>query len=229
MQQNQTIKTWAEDDRPREKLILKGKRQLSDSELIAILLNTGTKEKSAVDLAKDLLSASNNDLVEFSRKNIHDFCKFKGIGEAKAITLLAALELGRRRKEFVSPFKLKIKCSKDSYSYLKPFLEDLTTEEFYVLFLNRANVVVKNLRLSSGGISETVVDCRILFKEALDCLASSIILAHNHPSGQLKPSKQDIYLTDKIIQFGKMVEIKVLDHLILTDYNYFSFADSHML
>ena len=225
IQQNQTIKSWAEDDRPREKLMLKGKKQLTDSELIAILLNSGSRDQSAVDLAKDLLASSNNDLVEFSKKNLQDLCKFKGIGEAKAITLLAALELGRRRKEAVAPEKIKIRASKDSYEYLKPFLQDLNVEEFYALFLNRANDVIKQVRLSSGGLTGTIVDNRILFKEAIDCLASSIVLAHNHPSGQLKPSEQDIRLTKKIVEFGKLVEISVLDHLIITDYGYFSFSD----
>ncbi len=229
LQQNQSIKTWAEDDRPREKLMLKGKKQLSDSELIAILLNSGSREQSAVDLAKDLLASSNNDLVEFSKKNLEDLCKFKGVGEAKAITLLAALELGRRRKDAIAPQQLKIITSNQAFQYLKPFLQDLLVEEFYVLFLNRANVIIKHLQLSSGGMTGTVVDNRIIFKEAISCLASSMILAHNHPSGQLKPSEQDIRLTKKIVEFGKLVEIDVLDHLIVNDYSYFSFADSGIL
>ncbi|MES2589029.1 MAG: DNA repair protein RadC [Bacteroidota bacterium] len=229
LQQNQSIKSWAEDDRPREKLMLKGKKQLSDSELIAILLNSGSREQSAVDLAKDLLASSNNDLVEFSKKNLEDLCKFKGVGEAKAITLLAALELGRRRKDAIAPQQLKIITSNQAFQYLKPFLQDLLVEEFYVLFLNRANVIIKHLQLSSGGMTGTVVDNRIIFKEAISCLASSMILAHNHPSGQLKPSEQDIRLTKKIVEFGKLVEIDVLDHLIVNDYSYFSFADSGIL
>jgi DNA repair protein RadC len=224
-QQNQTIKAWAEEDRPREKLMLKGKKQLTNSELIAILLNSGSRDQSAVDLAKDLLASSNNDLVEFSKKNLEDLCKFKGIGETKAITLLAAFELGRRRKESVAPTRIKIRASQDSFEFLKPFLQDLNVEEFYALFLNRANDVIKHVRLSSGGLTGTIVDNRILFKEAIDCLASSIVLAHNHPSGQLKASEQDIRLTKKIVEFGKLVEISVLDHLIITDYGYFSFSD----
>lgn len=229
LQQNQTIKMWAEDDRPREKLILKGKSQLSDSELIAILLNSGTKEKSAVELAKDILASANNDLIEFSKKNIHDLCKFKGIGEAKAVTLMAALELGRRRKESLASEKIKIISSFQSYQILKPNLEDLHTEEFFVLLLNRGNYLIKKLQLSSGGLSATIVDSRVLFKAAIDSLATGMILAHNHPSGSLEPSEQDLRLTKKIVEFGKLIQIDVLDHLILTDTNYFSFADNGLI
>jgi DNA repair protein RadC len=229
IQQNHSIKMWAEDDRPREKLVLKGKKQLSDSELIAILLNSGTREKSAVELAKELLADSNFDLVDFSKKTIHDFCKYKGIGEAKAITLIAALELGRRRKESVRSEKLKITAARQCYELLNPFLQDLQTEEFYAIFLNRGNYFIKQVQLSSGGLTGTVVDSRVLFKEAINSLATGIILAHNHPSGQLEPSEQDLRLTKKIVEFGKLIEIHVLDHLILNDYGYYSFAENGMM
>jgi DNA repair protein RadC len=229
LQQNQTIKMWAEDDRPREKLLLKGKRQLSDSELIAILINSGSREKSALELAKDLLADSNNDLHSFSKKSIQELCKFKGIGEAKAITLLAALELGRRRKDSTKIESVKILSSKHSYELLLPKMQDLPTEEFHVILLNRGNTVIKQFHLSTGGLTGTVVDARILFKEAINCLATGIILAHNHPSGNLQPSEQDLRLTKKIVEFGKLIDIVVLDHLIITDFHYFSFADNGLI
>ena len=229
LEQNQSIKMWAEDDRPREKLLLKGKRQLSDSELIAILLNSGNKEKSAVELAKDLLADSNFDLVKFSKKTIEDFCKFKGIGEAKAITLIAALELGRRRKELTQSEKIKIQSASQCFELLKPVLQDLDTEEFHAIFLNRGNFVIKHFHLSSGGLCGTVVDARVLFKEAINCLATGVILAHNHPSGQLNPSELDIRITKKIVEFGKLVDIVILDHLIITDYAFFSFAENGLI
>ena len=229
MQQNHTIKNWAEDDRPRLKLISKGRKNLTDSELLAILINSGTRNKSAVELSKEILQDCDNNLQEFSKKSMHELCKFKGIGPAKAITLIAALELGRRRKISDKLKSATLRSASHSYKLLRPLLEDLRTEEFYVLYLNRGNRVIRHAQISSGGINETTVDPRVIFKEAIDCLATGIILAHNHPSGQLKPSHQDIRITNKIKEFGKIIDIQVLDHLILTDNGYFSFADRGIL
>ncbi|MFN5417630.1 MAG: RadC family protein [Flavobacteriia bacterium] len=229
LQQNQTIKCWAEDDRPREKLILKGRTNLSDSELIAILIQNGTKEKSALDLAKDLLANSQNSLLEFSQKSVNELCKIKGIGPAKAVTIIAALELGRRRKEAELNKKVKIVKSEIAYELIRFYLEDLKHEEFYVMYLNKANILLHTKRISIGGVTGTVVDNRILFKEAIECLATGIILVHNHPSGQLRPSEQDIKLTKKIQQIGELMEIVVMDHIIVTPEYYYSFADNGLL
>lgn len=226
LQQTQSIKYWAEDDRPREKLVLKGKKFLSDSELIAILLSSGTKNKSAIELAREIFQASNCNLQEFSKKNITELCKFKGIGKAKAITLVAAMELGRRRKETEAAHRPRISCSEDIFQVLRPQLEDQLLEEFHVIYLDRGNRIIQSVQISSGGISSTVVDIRVIFKHAIDCFASGIILAHNHPSGQLKPSDEDLRITRKISEAGKMLEVAVLDHIIFTDNGYYSFADS---
>eukprot|EP01041_Mallomonas_annulata_P028933 gene28933-50838_t len=222
IQQNQTIKCWAEDDRPREKLMLKGRTNLSDSELIAILIQNGTREKSALDLAKDLLAKSHNSLLEFSQKTIKDLCTTKGIGPAKAVTIIAALELGRRRKESELSKKVKIIKSEIAYQLVRSYLEDLKHEEFYVMYTNKSNILLQIKRISIGGVTGTVVDNRILFKEAIECLATGIILAHNHPSGQLRPSEQDIKLTKKIQQIAELMEIVILDHIIVTSDSYSS-------
>lgn len=224
-----TIKTWAEDDRPREKFMLKGQKSLSDAELLAILIGSGTKEKSAVELSQELLSHSGNNLKEFSRKTMGELCKFKGIGAAKALTIMAALELGRRRKSTYSPRKEKATSSKIIYEYAQPLFEDLNFEEFHILLVNRANEITKSIKISQGGIASTVVDGRLVFKAALDAMASGIILCHNHPSGQLLPSPQDMRLTKDLFCFGKMIDLPILDHLIFTDNGYFSFADHGML
>jgi len=224
-----TIKTWAEDDRPREKLLSKGGKALSNAELIAILIGSGTRQKSAVQLSRELLEGAQNNLHELSKLTIEDLCKYKGIGEAKAITILASMELGRRRKTTHRAKKPKLSTSADTYEYLRPMLEDLQVEEFHVLLLNRANGLLKSVRISQGGVSGTTVDARLIFKAAIDVLASSLILVHNHPSGQLVPSPQDIQLTRQLVQFGRMIELPILDHLIFTDNGYFSFADKGML
>lgn len=229
MNQNLTIKSWAEDDRPREKMLLKGKQSISDAELIAILLGSGSRDKSAVQLAKEILSFASNNLNKFGNCSFNDLIKFKGIGEAKAITLLAALELGKRRKEIEMPKKMKITQSNDIYSFLSHRFFALKYEEFYVLLLNRANEIIHTEQISKGGISGTVVDGKIVFKIALEHLSSSIILCHNHPSGQLKPSQADMQLTNKMIEFGKMIDLPILDHLIFTDNGYFSFADEGLM
>ena len=229
MNQYLTIKSWAEDDRPREKMILKGRHALTDAELLAILLGSGTKTKSALDLAQEMLHNSSNNLVSFGTKTLKDLIKFKGVGEAKAITILAAIELGRRRKEVEVVKKNKINCSNDIYEYLEPLFKDIYHEEFYIILLNRANEIIHKEQISKGGIGGTIVDGKIIFKIALDHRASAIILCHNHPSGQLKPSEQDKKLTKELIQFGKMIDLLILDHIIFTDNGYFSFSDEGIL
>lgn len=224
-----TIKTWAEEDRPREKMMLKGRSVMTDAELIAILIGSGTRELTAVELARDILSQSNNNLSELARKSIQDFMKFKGIGEAKAITLYASMELARRRAFSAEKTRFKIRSSRDGYEYLKADLTELGHEEFYVLLLNRANEVIGKEQISKGGLSGTVADGKVIFHKALEMKSSGIILAHNHPSGQLKPSEQDIKLTQSLASFGKYIDLHILDHLIITDENYYSFADNGML
>jgi DNA repair protein RadC len=224
-----TLKTWAEDDRPREKLFKQGRQVLTDSELLAILIRTGTKSKTAVDVAKEILFENKNDLNEVAKLSVAQLCKFPGMGPVKAITIVAALELGRRKKEKESTKRKGINTSKDGYDEVFPFLADLVHEEFVVLMLNRANEVVKKLKLSKGGVGGTVVDQKIIFKEAIENLASGIILAHNHPSGNLKPSKEDLSITKKLKLAGEMLEIKVLDHIIVAGNDYFSFADEGLL
>ncbi len=223
------ILSWAEEDRPREKLLLKGKAALSDAELIAILIGSGTRSISAVDVAKIILSEADNNLNNLAKFSVKDLKKTKGIGEAKAISIVSALELGRRRKESEFSQKLKITCSNDIYQLMKPELMDLQKEEFWTILLNRANYLIKKEQISSGGISGTVADPKIIFKAALDQYASSIVLVHNHPSGSLKPSKADIDLTNKMKTAGKLLEIPVLDHLIFGDEGYLSFADDGLL
>ena len=220
-----SIQQWAEEDRPREKMLLKGRSALSDAELIAVLLGSGMANKSAVDLARQVLQRCHHNLDALGKMNINDLTKIKGIGPAKAVTLVSALELGRRRNYTLSIERTVLKASQEVYDYMKPYLLDLAHEEFWLLSLNRANVVIRANKISSGGLAGTVVDTRMLFKEALENLANSIILVHNHPSGTLKPSEADEYLTKKLVEAGKFLEIPVLDHLIFTDRGYYSFAD----
>ncbi len=224
-----SIKSWAEEDRPREKLQLKGRAALSDAELIGILIGSGTPKLSAVDVAKLILGAVENDLNALAKLTVKELQKHKGIGEAKAITIVAALELGRRRKEAAPAAKTRITCSKDSYDYIKPHLLDLPHEEFWIILLNRANTIIKKIQISSGGVAGTVADPKIIFKHALENLACALILVHNHPSGQLKPSAADISLTKKLQEAGKVLDLPILDHLIFTDNSYFSFADEDLL
>lgn len=224
-----TIKQWSLEDRPREKLLLKGKSSLSDAELIAILLGTGTTTLSAVDVGKAILHASNNDLHTLASLSLKDLTKVKGIGEAKAITIIAAMELGRRRKDLEVQEKPKITGSRDVYELLKSDLMDLPHEEFWILLLNRANRVSKKFQISQGGVAGTVADPKIIFKLALENLASGIILAHNHPSGNLTASQADINLTHKLKEGAKLLEIQVLDHVIVAGQKYFSFADEGMI
>ena len=223
------IKEWSPEDRPREKLLLKGKSALSDAELIAILLGTGTTTQSAVDLAKKILQNASNSLNDLARLSVKDLMKIKGIGEAKAVSVVAALELGRRRKEMDEEEKPKIVSSIDAFHILKPQLLDLTHEEFWILLLNRANRVIKKHQISAGGVTGTVADPKIIFKIALEELACGLVLAHNHPSGNLNASQADIDLTKKLKEAGKLLEIQVLDHLIIANQKYFSFADEGLL
>jgi DNA repair protein RadC len=223
------IKSWSPEDRPREKLILKGKSALSDAELIAILLGSGTTAMSAVDLAKKVLHPADNNLHELARLTVKDLTKIKGIGQAKALTIVAALELGRRRKELESNEKGKITGSRDAYDLLKSDLLDIAHEEFWVLLLNRANRVIRKSQISQGGVAGTVADPKIIFKLALDDLASGVILAHNHPSGNLTASQADLDLTKKLKEAGKLLDIQVLDHIIVAGQKYFSFADEGMM
>lgn len=223
------IKSWAAEDRPREKLLLKGKAALSDAELIAILLGTGTASMSAVDVAKKILQHVNNDLNELARLTVKDLTKIKGIGEAKAITIVSALELGRRRKEVTTEERPKITNSKDIYDLLKAEFLDIPHEAFWIVLLNRANRVIKKHQISQGGVTGTVADPKLIFKIALEELASAVVLAHNHPSGNLTASQADIDLTKKLKESGKLLEIQVLDHLIVAGNTYMSFSDEGLM
>ncbi len=225
-QHKTSIKQWAEEDRPREKLLLKGKSVLSEAELIGILIGSGTRTLTAVDLAKEILHSVDNNLNLLAKLSVNDLKKFKGIGEAKAISIVSALELGRRRKEAGQPKVVKISTSKMAYDLMHPYLQDLPHEEFWIILLDRANQLIKPIPVSQGGVSGTVVDTKIIFKTALESLASSLILAHNHPSGSLKPSQKDLSLTKQLKEAGSILEIPVLDHLIYTNSGYFSMADA---
>jgi DNA repair protein RadC len=223
------IREWSPEDRPREKLLLKGTAALSDAELIAILIGSGSANLSAVDLSKKILMQVENNLHELARLSVNDLMKMKGIGEAKALTIIAALELGRRRKEKDTNEKPKIGSSGDSFNQIKGDLMDLPHEEFWVLLVNRANRLIKKKRVSEGGVSGTVADPKIIFKMAIEELASGIIVAHNHPSGNLKASHSDIILTKKLHEAGKLLEVQLLDHIIIAGSKYLSFADEGML
>jgi len=218
------IKSWAEEDRPREKLLDKGRQVLTEAELIAILIGSGSKNETAVELSKRILQSVGNNLNELGKLSVQDLNKFKGIGDAKAISIIAALELGRRRKPDTVK-REKIITSKDAFEIMKPSMMDLPHEEFWLLMLNRANLVTKKELISRGGVSGTVVDTKIIFKAAIENYASSIIICHNHPSGNLKPSEADLKITKNIKDAGKIMEIPLLDHLIITENGFFSFAD----
>jgi DNA repair protein RadC len=224
-----SIKDWAEDDRPREKMMKNGINSLSNAELIAILFGTGTRNESAVELARKLLDNADNNLNELAKQDIKQLCKVKGIGEAKAISLLTALELGKRRNVEEVIQRRKISSSKDACEIFGPLLRDLPHEEFWILLLNRSNIIIDKKRISQGGIAGTVTDIRIILKAALDNMSSSIILCHNHPSGNQKPSNEDDLLTNKIKDAGKLLDINILDHIIIANDKYFSFADEGML
>lgn len=224
-----SIKNWAEDDRPREKLAMKGSSALSDAELLAILINNGHKEKSAVILAREILQLGNNNLNELGKLSISDLKKIKGIGEAKAITIAAALELGRRREATTALEKKVIKTSSEVATYLRAVIKDFSYEVFAVIFLNQANKINHFEILSKGGITGTVADPRVILKKALEVGATSVILCHNHPSGNLQPSQSDKDLTAKIKEAAKYLDIKVIDHIIVSEDGYYSFADEGSL
>ncbi len=224
-----SIKHWSAEDQPREKLLLHGPRVLSDAELIAILIGSGTKELSAVELSRKILNLSENNLSELGKLDISEFMTLKGIGEAKAITISAALELGRRRASTEPLSKPKITSSREAYMVFTSLLSDLPYEEFWVAFLNRSNTLIERFRISQGGISGTVTDVKIIMRKGLEVMASSIILCHNHPSGNLQPSPQDKKITQKIKDAAKFFEVQVLDHIIVANNSYYSFADEFII
>lgn len=224
-----SIKSWSSDDRPREKLRDRGRRALSDAELIAILIGSGSRNESAVSLAKRILIRAEHNLNTLGKLSIKQLMEFKGIGEAKAISIAAALELGRRRRESEGSQLDKVESSRSVYSLMHPLLGELPHEEFWVIFLNNANRVIKKTQISIGGMTGTLVDARIIMKAALEFGAVGIILVHNHPSGTLKPSQADKTVTDKIGKAGQLLDIKTLDHIIITEHAYFSFADEGLL
>lgn len=223
------IKAWAEDDRPREKLITKGRQALSDAELLAILLSSGNKHETAVQLAQRILNSHKNSINQLAKLQLNDLKKFKGIGEAKAVTIAAALEIGRRRTDEDVEEKQKISSSAQAYQVLKSKLNDLPHEEFWVIYMNRNNLVMKTECISRGGVSGTIVDTRLILKPAIECLASGIILAHNHPSGNLKPSQEDILLTKKVKEASKVMDIVLQDHIIIGDGAYLSMVDENLI
>lgn len=224
-----SIKHWSDDDKPREKLLKKNRSVISDAELVAILIGSGSAKESAVALSKRILASVNYNLNELGKLSVQQLMKFKGIGEAKAVTIVAALEIGRRRRE-ESPRKIaRISSSKDAFCLLQPNMDDLPHEEFWIVYLNNSNKVLHSAQLSKGSITGTLVDIRLVMKQALELGAIALILAHNHPSGTLKPSASDIEITQKLKIAAESMDIKVLDHLIITSQDYFSFADEKML
>jgi DNA repair protein RadC len=220
-----SIKAWAEEDRPREKLSAQGRRALTDAELIAILIGSGSRNESAVELSKRILHHYDNDLNKLGKASIAELSNFKGIGEAKAISIIAALEIGRRRNEEVAKEIERIGGSKDAYNIIKRYLVDLNHEEFWILLIGQNSRVLGKELISKGGLTTTIVDPKIIFSLALQYAAANIMLVHNHPSGNLKPSHQDIVLTKKVVAAGELLDIKVLDHLIIGDNSYYSMAD----
>jgi len=224
-----SITAWAEEDRPREKMLLKGIASLSDTELIAILIGSGTVGESAVALAQNMLERSDHSLHTLGRRSLKELQMIKGIGPAKAVTIAAALEIGRRRQMSDIRERPRITCSRDAFNVVAPLMTDLYHEEFWMLMLNQANEVTDRKKISSGGMTATVVDTRQFFREALEGRAVGVIAVHNHPSGNLKPSQADVQLTQKLVQAGKIVEIPLLDHLIVSERGFFSFADEGML
>ncbi|MCB0547425.1 MAG: DNA repair protein RadC [Phaeodactylibacter sp.] len=227
---NLGIKSWAEEDRPREKMLIKGKGSLSDAELLAILLGSGSREESAVGLAQNILHSVDHNLNELGKCSIAELKKFKGVGEAKAITIVAAMEVARRRQLSRIHDKPQVTCSRDAFNALAPLLLDLPHEEFWILLLNRANRVLGREQVSQGGVAGTVVDAKIVFRTAIEGGATSLILCHNHPSGNLNPSQADIDLTRKLKKAGEIVDVLVVDHLIIGEGGgYYSFADEGMI
>ena len=224
-----TIKSWALDDRPREKLVAKGKNSLSNAELVAILIGSGNRTESAVALSKRILQSVDGNINALAKLSLAKLTTFKGIGEAKAIAILTALELGKRRQLEIALQKPKITSSKAVFNIMQPIIGDLPHEEFWVLFLNNSNKVLAKSQVSKGGLTATIVDVRLLFKSALELAAIGVIVCHNHPSGKLQPSNADKQITQKIKNAGETLDIKLLDHLIVTEKDYFSFADESLL
>lgn len=229
MKEYSSIKDLARDDRPREKMLSKGTAALSDAEILAILVGSGTRQKSAVDLCREILRSVDNDLNKLARLSIHDLMKFKGVGEAKAITIAASLELSRRKKSDTEISAVFVRSSRDAFLAVQSIYEDLGHEEFHCINMSRSNKIISVDLISKGGLSSTVADGKIIFKKALEKGASGIILAHNHPSGNNRPSDSDIELTKKMKAFGAYIDLPVLDHIIVADRTYFSFADSGMI
>ncbi len=224
-----SIKAWAEEDRPREKLLNKGAKNLSDAELLAILLRSGSREESAVSLAQRVMHGCENNLNELGKQSLSVLTKFKGLGATKALTIMAAMELGQRRQLSDIKERPQVRSSKDAYQTIAPLLADLPHEEFWILLLNRSNRIISRDRVSMGGVSGTVVDARLVFKKALEVLASSVILCHNHPSGNLNPSQSDLNLTRKLKKAGEVMDVSVIDHLIIAEGGFYSFADEGVL
>ncbi len=220
-----SIKSWAKDDRPREKLMDKGKETLSNAELIAILLGSGTPNVSAVDLAKKILKSVDNNLNELGRKTINDLTRFKGIGEAKAVSIITALELGNRRRHSEALQRKKITQSEDAFEVMQPLIGDLHHEEFWAIYVNSHNKILSVKSISKGGLTGTLADARMIFKEAIMINATGIILIHNHPSGNTNPSRSDHQLTKKLLEAGRVMDVNILDHIIVTEKQYYSFAD----
>lgn len=223
------IRSWSDDDRPREKLILKGRAALSDAELLAILIGSGSRNESAVDLSKRILASVHNSLAELGKLQLSQLCAFKGIGDAKAITIMAAMELARRRRSGEAVVLEKVSSSSTIFEIMQPVIGELPHEEFWIIYLNNSNKVLSKVQLSKGGITGTLVDVRLVFKTAFSIGATSLILCHNHPSGTLAASDADRQITRKLKLAGENLDIKVLDHVIITETSWFSFADEGIL
>jgi DNA repair protein RadC len=224
-----SIKNWANDDRPREKLLSKGIQSLSDAELLGILMGTGTREISAVELGRQVLAQSQNNLSLLGKKTISELTRIKGIGKVKALSIITAMELGRRRNMAEMPERFQVCSSREAYNYVHPLLTDLVHEEFWVLYLNRSNKIIEPYKCSQGGVSGTVIDVKLILKKALEVLASSIIISHNHPSGNALPSDNDKQITEKLGNASRHMDIKLLDHIIVANDAYFSFADEGLI
>lgn len=223
------IKSLAEEERPREKLLLRGKQSLTDAELLAIILGSGSKSESSITLAQRILSSVNHNWNELAKLTIRDLCKFNGVGKVKAIEIITSLEIGRRKSLQQALKKEKISSSKDAYNILQPIIGDLMIEEFWVIYLSRSNKILSKEKISQGGITGTMVDNRLIFKHAIELNAVSLIISHNHPSGNIQPSNSDIQITHEIKKAGNLLNITLMDHLIVTQTSFFSFADENLL
>lgn len=225
MPEKLNLNQWAEEDRPREKMMQHGAAALTNAELLAILIGSGNTDETAVELMRKVMNDHGNSLARLGKCTIDDLCRYKGIGPAKAVSVLAASELGKRRKAEATPERVQIRSSADSYAYFHPLLCDLAVEEFWIMLLNQANRLIDAVRISHGGLTATQADIRCILREALLKRATSLILCHNHPSGNTRPSPEDDRLTQAVSQAGKTIDIRVIDHLIVTDGNYYSYAD----